>query len=214
MFRSATDLAFEQHVNFLTLSIRAIVVAVLCLTACATTPSARVDEFLDERTGASVTFMHEPLTFALERSTLAAHARDYVSLTAIEVDRSGQAQLYLLGYFWSTIDRRKGSQAPNPADKTLALFADGRAIRLEPDAALPADLTASRQLRAPQTAHFEAAAYRVTLELLRYISTSRVLTLQPAAETDDADSEAETYEIWTDSRSALRGFVARVSPSR
>ena len=96
----------------------------VCMSAIAATPRAGVNEFLDERTGATVTVVREPLIFALERSTLAAHARDYISLTAVEVDRSGQTQLCVLGYFWSTIDRRAGSGASQAADKTLALFAD------------------------------------------------------------------------------------------
>jgi hypothetical protein len=156
------------------------------MSAIAATPRPGVNEFLDERTGATVTVVREPLIFALERSTLAAHARDYISLTAVEVDRSGQTQLCVIGYFWSTIDRRAGSGAAQPADKTLALFAADRLIRFTLFESPPKDLQASAQLHAPETAHFEQAAYKVSLEELRYIAASQ----------------------------ALKDFVARISPSR
>ena len=102
------------------------------------------------------------------------------------MDRSGQTQLCVLGYFWSTIDRRTGSGTSRPADKSLALFADGRLIRLSPLESPPKDLEADSRLHAPETAHFEQAAYKVSLEELRYIAASQ----------------------------ALKDFVARISPSR
>jgi hypothetical protein len=186
----------------------------VCVSACAATPRAGVDEFLDERTGATVTVVREPLIFALERSTLAAHARDYISLTAVEVDRSGQTQLCVLGYFWSTIDRRAGSHSSQPTDKLLALLADDRLIRLTPLDSPPKDLEASTRLHAPETAHFEQAAYKVSLEQLRYVANSQVLKVRLAAGSDEEDPDAETYSVWADARKALRDFAARIGPSR
>ena len=184
----------------------------LGVSAQAAKPNGDVDEFLDQRTGASVTIVRQPLTFALERTTLAAHSRDYVSLSALEVDRSGQAHLYMLGYFWSTIDRRTGATGPNPTDTSILVFADGRPIRLTPILPLPKDLEANPQLLAPETARYEEAAYQVTWEQLRFISNSKVLKLQIVADKEDDDAEAETYEIWTDARRALGRFVARIGP--
>ena len=199
------------------MKVQAFLIAALfvCMSACAAAPRTRVGEFLDERTGATVTVVSAPLIFALERSTLAAHARDYISLTAVEVDRSGQTQLCVLGYFWSTIDRRTASgTSQQPADKSLALFADDRLIRLTLFESPPADLKASSRLYAPETAHFEQAAYNVSLEQLRYISNSQVLKLRLVADKDEEDPDAETYSVWTDSRKALRDFVAQIGPSR
>ncbi len=189
------------------------IAVLLGAAAQAAKPNTDVDEFLDQRTGASVTIVHRPMTFALERSTLAAHSRDYVSLSALEVDRSGQAHLYVLGYFWSTIDRRTGATGPNPTDTSILLFADGRPIRLTPILPLPKDLEANPQLLAPETTRYEEAAYQVTLEQLRFISTSKVLKLQILADTEDEDAEADTYEIWTDARKPLKNFVARIAPA-
>jgi hypothetical protein len=189
-------------------------IAALCtgVTACAAAAGPGADDFLDERTGANITVMHQAFTFAMERSTLAAHARDYVSLAAAEVDRSGQAQLYLIGYFWSTIDRRKAAAAPSSTAMAIELIADGRRICLKPDAALPRDLRAKRQLLAPAASHFEQAAYPVSLELLRYIAGSRVLVLRLADDAREED-EADSYHLWTDARSELQAFTRRVAPT-
>jgi hypothetical protein len=194
---------------------RLAAIAALCtsVAACAAAAGPGTDEFLDERTGANITVMHHAFTFAMERSTLAAHARDYVSLAAVEVDRSGQAQLYLIGYFWSTIDRRKDTAAQPSAAAVIELIADGRRIRLRPDAALPTDLRAKRQLLAPAASQFEEAAYPVSLELLRYIAGSRVLVLRLADDAREEDDEVDSYRLWTDARSELRAFTQRVAPA-
>jgi hypothetical protein len=187
---------------------------VVCVSACAAAPRAGVNEYLDERTGATVTVVQEPLIFALERSTLAAHARDYISLTAVEVDRSGQTQLSVVAYFWSTIDRRSGPSPVQSADKSLALLADDRSIRMIPLESPPKDLEGSLRLHAPETAHFEQAAYKVSLEQLRYVAGSQVLKVHLIADKNEEDPDAETYSIWADGRKALKEFVARISPLR
>jgi hypothetical protein len=173
--------------------------------ACVGSTGPLLNEYLDEHTGAHLAVVGRPLTFALERTTLAANARDYVSLAAAEVDRSGHAQTYLIGYFWSTIDRRKSAAAFAPADLTMALFADGRWLRLAPESKIPDDLAASPQLLAPPTAAAVEAVYRVTAEQLRYLGESRSLILHIAAAAED-DPDAEPYELWTDGRRELKAF--------
>ena len=174
-------------------------------TACAGGTGHLLNEYLDEHTGAHLAVVGRPLTFALERSTLAANARDYVSLAAAEVDRSGHAQTYLIGYFWSTIDRRKKAAGSAPADLTVALFADGRWLRLAPESTIPADLSASPKLLAPPAAAAVEAVYRVTEEQLRYLADSRSIILHLAAAAED-DPDAEPYQLWTDGRRELSAF--------
>ena len=176
---------------------------------CAGSTGPLLNEYLDEHTGAHLAVVGRPLTFALERSTLAANARDYVSLAAAEVDRSGRAQTYLIGYFWSTIDRRK-SAAAAPADLTVALFADGRWLRLAPESRIPADLAASPQLLAPPAVAAVEAVYRVTAEQLRYLGESRSLILHIAAAAED-DPDAEPYKLWTDGRRELKAFSRSIA---
>src|SRR5258708_12087183 len=115
---------------------------------CAGSTGPLLNEYLDEHTGAHLAVVGRPLTFALERSTLAANARDYVSLAAAEVDRSGRAQTYLIGYFWSTIDRRK-SAAAAPADLSVARFPGGRWLLPAPEPTSPSHPAATPPHYAP-----------------------------------------------------------------
>ena len=174
-------------------------------------------EYLDERTGATVTVTREALVFAFERSTLAANARDYVTLTAVEVDRSGQLQVYLIGYFWSTIDRRGSSALADMARRPVELSADGRVIRLVRAAEFPKDLLDGERLLAPRSSHVESAAYVVSRELLKYLAASKHLSLASALDSQDADSqndaaldaERDIYLPWGDGQKALAAFVER-----
>ena len=174
-------------------------------------------EYLDERTGATVTVTHEALVFAFERSTLAANARDYVTLTAVEVDRSGHLQVYLIGYFWSTIDRRNGSQLADLAQHPIEVSADGRVIRLVRATQFPKDLLDGKRLLAPQSSHVESAAYVVSRELLQYLAASKHLSLAFALDSQDADSQSDAaldaerdiYQPWGNGQRALAAFVER-----
>ncbi len=182
------------------------------MTACVAAAPPRISEYVDPQSGASITVVRQALTFALERSMLAVHARDYVSLVALEVDRSGQAELYLIGYFWSTIDHTKdGAAGPGPGPgKAVELLADGRRIVLRPDSTVPKDLVGKRELLAPPVAHVEQASYPVSWELLQYLAGSRVLLLRSADSARDDDEEADTFALWTDGRRALGAFTQRV----
>lgn len=173
-------------------------------------------QFLDERTGATITVVREPLVFAIERSILAANARDYVNLTTAEIDRSGHIQLYIIGYIWSTIDRRHNGTQEDLTRRPLEIAADGRVIRLTPDAEYPKDFLDDRQLLAPKWSQLQRAAYVVTREQLRHIAYSKQLSLSfapaaagtgdPADEAAD-EAEREVYESWDDGRKALKSFV-------
>lgn len=190
----------------------------LLLACCAARASAAdlaPTEVLDERTGATLTVVHEPLVFALERSILAANARDYVSLTAAEVDRSGHIQVYLIGYIWSTIDRRNRGVQADLAALPLELTADGRLIRLKPAAEFPKDFLDDEKMLAPKAAHLQRAAYLTTREALRYVAESKHLAVSFVAEPADGDPESdaaldaerEVYESWGEGRKALKAFV-------
>jgi hypothetical protein len=182
----------------------------LCAGVAAHAASVDPTEFLDERTGATITVVHDPLVFAYERSSLAANARDYISLTAVEVDRSGNLQTYLIGYVWSTIDRRNRSAAPDQIQKPLALLADGREIPLIPIKDFPKDLLDEQKLLAPPASHVLRAAYPASRELLRYIAASRKMTVSFALDSEDEDAERESYQIWGDGKKALIAFVERI----
>lgn len=103
---------------------------VVLLAGCATpAPGGAGREYLDEQTAATVTVGAPALVFARERPDLAVHARDYLTIVPVDVNRSGAHAQYFVGYAWSTIDKR--SLAGEPATPSqFELVADGRRIPL------------------------------------------------------------------------------------
>ena len=104
--------------------------ASVLLASCATpAPGGGEREYLDEQTAATVTVGAPALVFARERPDLAVHARDYLTLVPVDVNRAGVHAQYFVGYAWSTIDKR--SLADEQATPLrFELVADGRRIPL------------------------------------------------------------------------------------
>src|SRR5580704_1191423 len=90
-----------------------MILALAALTACTGLKPAPFHEILDEQSGNTLLVVTTPLVFARERTDVAAHARDYATLVAAEIDQSGKYSEYLLLYRWSTVDRRM-SPPPDP----------------------------------------------------------------------------------------------------
>jgi hypothetical protein len=84
----------------------AMLTVLAMLTACTSSRLAPSHEIFDEQSGMTLEVVSMPFIFARERSDVAAHARDYATLVAAEIDRSGEYSDFLLLYRWSTVDRR------------------------------------------------------------------------------------------------------------
>jgi hypothetical protein len=105
--------------------------AVICATlgtgGCASAPPAEPREYLDESTAATVTVAGRSIVFALERPDLGVNARDYVTLTGVDVNTSGRHVSHVVGYAWSTLDKRS---ANSDAQATYELVVDDRVLPL------------------------------------------------------------------------------------
>src|SRR6202022_5114063 len=88
-----------------------LILALIVLPACTSLPPSH--EILDEQSGNTLLVAAAPLVFARDRTDVAAHARDYATLVAVEVDHSGTYTDYLLLHRWSTVDTRM-SAPPGP----------------------------------------------------------------------------------------------------
>lgn len=185
----------------------ALIVALAMLSACShspaktPTPAPASHEMLDEQTGTTLTVVTKPLVFARERSDVAAHTRDYATLVAVEVDSSGKYSEYLLLYRWSTVDRRM-SPAPDPGAGELKILAEGRVIDLTPMEQLPVSLSRRRELYVPEHGDLVAHAYSVDAATLRFIATSRELSVIMPQEPLKIP-----FALWEDGRPALGQFV-------
>jgi hypothetical protein len=177
------------------------------LTACTSTRLAPSREIFDEQSAMTLVVVSMPFIFARERSDVAAHARDYATLVAAEIDRSGEYSDFFLLYRWSTVDRRM-SPPPPAAAGALRILADGRAIDLRPLQRVPISLTQAHSLYVPPHGDVVPRAYAVDAALLRYIAACRNLTLRMPQE------EINTpFTLWQDGREALAQFLQSLSGS-
>lgn len=98
---------------------------------CATTreEAAGPREYLDRETAATVTVGVPALVFARDRTEYAVHARDYLTLVAVDVNRGGRHAQYFFGYAWSTIGKPSAAAQSTPPTR-FELVADGRRIPL------------------------------------------------------------------------------------
>lgn len=123
-----------------------------CLTAglagC-TFPVPAPPEYLDPNTAALVTTVAAPIVFARSHLDVAANARQYATVAAVSINRSGRYEYVLLVYLWSTIDPRLGSNR-HPGQNVI-LLADDRAIRLVRDSRSLHEVGISTPLHARNT---------------------------------------------------------------
>jgi hypothetical protein len=180
-----------------------LILALVALSACAGQPKRAPPEILDEQTGNTLTIADKPLVFARERMDVAAHARDYATLVAVEVDHSGKYDEYLLLYRWSTVDRRM-SPPPDPSRGELRIVAEGRAIDLVPLESVPVGLSRRRELHVPNHGDVIAHAYLVDVPTLRFIASSPELTVYMPQEALDIP-----FGLWEDGRKSLGRFLLR-----
>jgi hypothetical protein len=169
----------------------AVAVLTLAVGACASPPTGGPRQYLDKKSAATVTVASEALVFARDRPELAVHARDYLTLVPVDVNRMGTHVLYFYGYAWSTIDKR-GAMAGHEGAANFEIIADGRRIPLTPVVATPRELgLAEPPIRAP-SASARLLVARTDRETLALVAAAAELG---AAELRDGTSEP--YELWS-----------------
>ena len=184
------------------MKIRAVLLLVLtALASCASRPPAASQEIFDESDASTLLVTAKPLVFARERSDLAAYARDYATVVAVEIDISGEYSDYLLLYRWSTVDRRM-LPPPDPAGGALRIVADGRVFDFRPIDKLPVNFAQRRELHIPKHDDVVPRGYKVDGETLHFIATSQDLSLRMPREPFDAP-----FNLFEDGRRALLEFL-------
>ncbi|HEY7643257.1 MAG TPA: hypothetical protein VH814_26240 [Steroidobacteraceae bacterium] len=161
-------------------------------------------QYVDETTAASITVATQPLIFARERSDLAVNARDYVVLTATEVNITGSRSHFWSAYIWSTIDRRDREPVVAPGDE-LVLVADGRPITLRSDGKTLRDHGLGQPpTRAPSRTAIPVL-YAADRESISYVAHATELHIELIH-----GGSNEVFALWKDGRAALRAFSASV----
>jgi hypothetical protein len=172
------------------------------VTACSSLPPAPRD-ILDEHTGATVTVVGAPITFA--RQPNSQSNRDLLTLVAIQTDDAGKYTELLLLYRWSLFF---GPVSSSPVESVgeLLIEVDGQSISLQPLQRLPAGLPKPKDLFMPETKDAAMGAYVTDLETMRLIASSHTLAVRLPQ-----DSLSAPFELWNDSRPALTQFVEHLS---
>jgi hypothetical protein len=175
-------------------------------------------DYLDDETGATVKFVGRPLVFARRLAgqgwsttpqqnyqTLAP--RDYVTLAAAAVDRSGKYSYALIGYFWS-VGLRESIETACLGREHLVLELKDRRIELVPSEGSARDAGISQPIHRPALARGKPAVYPVDLATLGLIAESGHPALDCVAEAGPLK-----YELQEDRLPALKELVRQLNGS-
>lgn len=175
-------------------SLAAACVASVLAAGCVTRIERGDRQFVEQRSAANVKIGAKALVFARDRPDLAVYARDYVTLWPLDVLQDGRHELYLYGYFWSTIDKR-GIDEPVGQ---FSLVADGRTISLSAAAEIFRNLGFDAPPIEPPARGAATLLLPATPEDLRFLaSATDVIALRNLAGAE------ERYDLWEDGRAAI-----------
>jgi hypothetical protein len=190
---------------------RAVLTGVIATSGCATDGTGVV-QYQDEKTAVTVTVATTPVVLAREVPMLAVNARDYLNLTAIEVNRTGQRRYYFFGYSWSTIDRREQDADSAARVAELVLKADDRVLTLNMS---PREFETAGLVTLPLPPPGPGARpvlYPADRATLAYVGAAEVLSAEFSSAA--GATPAEPYRPWNGSAADFESFLDRTAPLR
>ena len=178
-----------------------VVVAGL-LTACGSS-GPLVEQKLDSVTGVTVTRSTAPIVLYRDNSAHAAHARDYVYMGPVEINRMGANSYYLWLGIWSTMQHENRSAQRDGFD-TVIIYADGEPLPLELAGWTLDAIGVSEPVYVKPVASAADAYYRVTVDQIRLIAESSDIQLRVGT------ARPKSYTLWDKQGSAnasIRAFI-------
>jgi len=178
------------------------VVVALLLAACAG-GNAYTAHKLDAITGVTITYSQTPMVFYRDDSGKAAHARNFVHMAPLEVNRMGEFRYYLWLGVWDTLQDINAGQTRDGFD-SVVIFANGEPLALDLAGWTASAIGASEHVYVRPVASAADAYYEVTVDQLRLIAASDDLRIQSTG------PGARSYEMWDQQKSAkqsLREFL-------
>jgi hypothetical protein len=166
-------------------------------------------EYVDEQTGVTVTVVSRPLVFARTHANDADGPaqpgsftpRDYVTLAALAVDRSGSMSYWLIGYFWSAGVSQPQENA-RLASEPIVLQLQDRRIVLTPQTGSARDVGISKPMHPPPIGPSTASLYAVDVATMELIGESVRPVLFCGGE-----SAPVQYHVFEDRLMALKELV-------
>ncbi len=181
--------------------VRTIVIASV-LSSCSTS-GPLVAQKLDNVTGVTVTRSAAPVVLYRDNSAYAAHARDYVYLGPVEVNRMGSNSYYLWLGIWSTM-RDEARSAQRDGFESVILYADGEPLPLDLAGWTHDAIGVSEPVYVKPVASAADAYYRVTVDQIRLIAESSDIQLRVGT------AQPKSYSLWDTQGAAnasIRAFV-------
>jgi hypothetical protein len=181
-----------------------LIMGALAGAGCVST-SVLIEEKLDMGTGVTVTHATAPIVLYRDNSAYAAHARDYVYVGPVEINRMGDNSYYLWLGIWSTVSDEDRSYQRDGFE-SITLFADGEPLQLELVGWTLESIGVSEPVYVKPVASAADAYYRVTIDQIRLIANAREIELHAGT------APVRVYLMWDRQGSAhasMREFVDR-----
>jgi hypothetical protein len=175
------------------------------LVACAGSAPA-VRESLDPGSGVTVLRSTAPMIFFHDNSGFAAHARDYIYVGPIEVNRMGVRSHYLWLGIWSTMQDDGRLAGDRVGFDDVILFVDGEPFPLELAGWTLDSIGVTQPVYVKPVASAADAYYHVTLNQIRLLATAQRMELRVGS------ARPMHYELWDQqgpARDALVEFGRR-----
>jgi len=177
----------------------------LLLAACAGNGARTVDK-LDSLTGVTITYSEAPMVFYRDNSGKAAHARNFVHLAPLEINRMGDFRYFLWLGIWNTL------QDPSPGDardgfESIVIFADGEPLSLELSGWTASAIGASEPVYIKPVSSAADAYYEVTIDHLRVIAGATDLRIQSTG------PRQRSFELWDNQVAAKASLTEFLSKS-
>jgi hypothetical protein len=169
---------------------------VMLLASCASSGrETYTSNKLDSLTGVTITYSKTPMVFYRDESGKAAHARSFVDMAPLEINRMGQFRYFLWLGIWNTLQQADPGEARDGFE-SIVIFADGEPLSLEL-AGWSADVIgASEPVYLKSVSSAADAYYEITIDHLRVIAAAsdvRIVTAGP---------RPKSFELWNQQRAA------------
>jgi len=165
-----------------------------------------ITQKLDPVTAVTITYSKSPLIFYRDQSGRAAHARDYVHMAPLEVNRAGTYRYFIWLGIWNTQQLRQSS-GPRDGFESIVVLADGEPRMLELSGWTAASVGASEPIYLKPVASSSDAYYEVTADYLRLLAESKEIRIQSTG------PRGTSYEPWdnqTRTLTSLQEFLTGV----
>jgi len=170
----------------------------LLLASCAGVGADTVYK-LDSKTGVTIAYSQIPIVFYRDESGKAAHARSFVDMAPLEINRMGEFRYYLWLGIWNTLQEAAPGEARDGFE-SIVIFADGEPLSLELSGWTASSIGASEPVYLKPVASAADAYYEITIDHLRVIAAAsdlRILT---------SGTRPQSYELW-DQQGAARSSL-------